>query len=402
MQLVDGKLTFRLALLAFPLFLSVDLTHISTMLDNIVNVWKVVSFLVIAYAYARFSMQRRITVQICIILALLWILLIATLLNNGSLMQYFIIWGGFFGVVLLIELFIQQSPRELLLALKIVLASLILLNMATVVLFPDGIWRTTHNESWRITYEGYWLLGHRNNFGTPILATILACAVSDTVLYKKIRVSTVLISAAALYSVVITWSATSLITTVLAIAIVFVVSTGLKLKVIKPIYLVAGYAAADVGIVFFNIQMLFKDFIEKVLNRSADLTGRTQLWEIVKSKILDNPLIGRGIQRSENNGLTEYNINYVHAHNGELDILYNSGCLGLACYIALVAMAVSRCTKHWRSSCVRLSFLFLILVMVHAITGLFFSSYACMILWLCLNADVLENLTSEMNGRDNE
>lgn len=394
LEVMSKKLVVKLSLLAFPLFLSVDLSYVSNVLDNVINVWKVVSFFIIAYSFVRYSTSHPIRSHLFIFFILMVILFISTLLNEGSLTQYLIVWGGFLGVVLLVELYINASPRELLLALKVVLGTLVVLNAITAIAFPEGIRAVVLDEGWRVTTEGYWLLGHRNNFGTPILGALLACTVSDICTRKKMSFSSAVVAFASLLSVIATWSATSVVTTVLAIVIIVVVAVlKVRLKKIKPIPLVIGYAIIDIGIIMFDVQRNFAYIIENVLHRSADLTGRAQLWNIVKSKILESPLIGHGIQLSENNGLTEYNRNYVHAHNGELDVIYNGGLLCLVCYGALILIAASKCVKCWNSSCVRISFIFLILIMIHAITGLFFSSYACMVLYLCLNSEMLYRLS---------
>lgn len=391
---LNVKLVVQLIFLAFPLFLSVDLDNISSILDNIVNIWKLLSFLLLTVAFIRLSINNKLSAQLIVFVSLLMILLVSTLLMEGSLIQYFIIWGGFFGVVLLAETYIKTRPRELLIALKITLSTLVLINALTVLVFPNGIWTVVQDEGWRLSYEGYWLFGHRNNFGTPILAALLACSVSDIIYYARIKKSTVVIAVASIYSVVVTWSATSLVTTVLALALLVGIIIFGSFKAIRPGYLLGAYALVDIGIVFFDIQNRFAALIKDVLHRSADLTGRSQLWDIVKTKIRESPIFGYGIRTTVDNGLTVYNSNYVHAHNGELDIVYNSGFLGLACYIVLLILAVMKCGKNWDCAAVQLAFFFLILMMVHAITGLFFSSYTCLALWLCLNAETLKKLSS--------
>ena len=391
---LNVRLVAQLIFLAFPLFLSVDLFNISSFLDKMVNIWKVLSFLLLAVAFVRLSINKKISAHLVVFVLLLMILLFSTLLTEGSLTQYCIIWGGFFGVVLLVEAYIKTWPRELLLALKIALSALVLLNAVTVLLFPSGIWTVVQDEGWRLSYEGYWLFGHRNNFGTPILAALLVCSVSDIVFYGRIRKSTVAIAIVSLYSVVVTWSATSLVTTVLALILLFGISLFGGFKAIRPGYLLGAYVFVDVGIVFFDIQNRFAVLIKDLLHRSADLTGRSQLWDIVKAKIWESPIYGHGIRPIADNGLTAFNSNYVHAHNGELDIVYNSGFLGLACYIVLLLLAVTKCGKNWDCAAVQLAFFFLILMMIHAITGLFFSSYTCLALWLCLNAETLKKFSS--------
>lgn len=394
----DRNLVLKLALLSFPLFLSVDLDNISRVLDYFINGWKVISFVVLLAAYVVFSKDNAIRKHMVAFVVLLGILFVSTIVNSGSLKQFFIVWGGFFGVILLVERYMRTSPRELLLATKIVLGFLVVSNAITVLLFPDGVWRVVHDSGWRVTYEGYWLLGHRNNFGTPILAALLAAYLADNLKGVKVGKSTILIAFASLVSVVLTWSATSVVTTVVAILVLVLSYVAPRVGIPKPAFLVSGYVIADVGVVFFDIQSRFSGFIENVLHRSSDLTGRKQLWDIVRQKFWDNPVIGHGVQASKENGLTVINANYVHAHNGELDVLYTAGFAGFACYCYLIVLSMIECAKYWKNNCVRISFAFLILLMIHAITGLFFSSYACFALMLCLNSSILNRMTSYTEG----
>lgn len=53
-----------------------------------------------------------------------------------------------------------------------------------------------------------------------------------------------------------------------------------------------GMNILNVGIVFFNAQMLFANFITNVLHESADLNYRTAIWQIVMAKIAESPVIG--------------------------------------------------------------------------------------------------------------
>lgn len=380
---------WKLVLLIFPLFLSVDLFNISFVLDYCFNAWKIFSFLVLTYLYFKRFLKRAISIQIVILISLILFLIISTLLNEGSISRLLVVWGGFLAVAFVVECFLEDSPREILQALKVTLVILTTLNFITVLMYPDGIWSTSKDLGYGYKIEGYWLFGHRNNFGMPILAALFIYSVYDLKTTGRLSIGFFLLSIEALLSVLLTQSASSIVVTIIAIAISLFVDFKFNLKMFNPFVLLGSYVLIDISIVIFNIQKVFAGFIETVLHRSADLTGRTEIWQIVISKLHETPILGHGIQMPENNGLTVYNTDYVHAHNAELDILYNSGLAGLLCYIVLLAFAAFQCNRYYDDRTVQLAFWFLFLTLVHGITGLFFSSYAILILWCCIKAECL-------------
>lgn len=379
----EWKGVLPIVVLAFPLFLSVDLFNISTLLDDAINAWKILSTALVILLYLnRFIGRKPVSTHILPMTVIMAMLLFSTIANSGSLQRFAIVWGGFFAVGLLVESNIRERPLQLLLALKIVLGSIALINFATVILAPDGLWS---NEA-----EGFWLLGHRNNFGTPLIAALVLAGASDLIRRRRLTVSTFIIGAASIASVLLTWSASSVVAVILTAIAVVLAAFGRKgLKWFKPFPLLITYAIIDIGIVVFHIQDLASDFITNVLERSTDLTGRTQIWDLVFDMIRKSPLIGNGVQLSENNGLTKYNVNFVHAHNGELDILMQGGLFVFIPFVFMMIITARSATKSYDFLPVQILFIGLILVMFRGITGLFFSSYAMLLVFLILNADII-------------
>lgn len=372
-----------LVLLAFPLFLSVDLENVSAILDNIINVWKIMSLAICAFLYVdRILARKPAAAHIIPMLLVMLALLFSTIVNAGSLDRYLIVWGGFFAVCLLVEANINERPLQMMLALRIVLVSLAVFNFATVLAQPSGLWSSDT--------EGFWLLGHRNNFGTPLIAALVVSAAYDLLSRRRLAISTYVIGGIAFASVALTWSASSVVASVLAIVAVLLVALIPRgLRALSPFLLLVTYVAVDIGIVFFQIQQRWSDFIATVLDRSADLTGRTRIWEIVFQMIRESPILGKGVQLSENNGLTNYDSNFVHAHNGELDILMQGGLLTFIPFVIMILLTARNSARFYQSRAVQILFIGLILVMFRGITGLFFSSYAVLLVFLLLNSGTI-------------
>lgn len=391
MQSQNNRGTVPVAFIAFPLFLSVDLDNVSLVLDDAVNVWKILSTVTIALLYVNRLVGRKPTsVHILPMATIMFMLLFSTIMNSGSLERYFVVWGGFFAVGVLVEVFVRERPLQLFLALKVVLSIIVTANFVTVLIWPEGLWTTGT--------EGYWLLGHRNNFGTPLVAAFVIGATYDLLALRRLTLSTLLVAASSFFSIALTWSASSIVAIVLAIGATLIIAFGKRgVIALRPVGLLTLYIALDVGIVLFGIQDRAKEFINDVLERSTDLTGRTRIWEIVFGMIRDSPIWGNGVQLTENNGLTIYNSNYVHAHNGELDILMQGGLMAFIPFVIMVILVTRKAAKYYNHRPIQVLFIGLIVILVHAITGLFFSSYAVLVVFLLLNAGTISDKALELS-----
>lgn len=282
----DRRAAIPLALLAFPLFLSVDLDKFSGTLDSALNAWKVLSAMVLVAMFIHRLMSRKpVSVNVIPMIVIVVFLALSTWAGEGDWQTFVIVWGGFFAVALLVEMTVRDQARILLLALRWVLGAIVLLNFATVVLFPEGLWQAG--------FEPNWLLGHRNNFGSPLVSAIGVSAALDMITRRRLSLVTVGIAAAALASVVITWSASSVVAVFAAALVVLLASlTRHGLIVLRTWAMIAAYAATAIGVVGFRIQEHMGDFIEGVLNRSTDLTGRTRIWDLTLDLIRESPIWG--------------------------------------------------------------------------------------------------------------
>lgn len=77
-------------------------------------------------------------------------------------------------------------------------------------------------------------------------------------------------------------------------------------------------------------------FIQNVLGKSANLTGRTQIWSIIFGFISKKILLGYGYY----NGMIETHLGYGNPQNGVLKLLLDTGVIGLLAYGMLVFAAL--------------------------------------------------------------
>lgn len=97
----------------------------------------------------------------------------------------------------------------------------------------------------------------------------------------------------------------------------------------------------NIGIIFWNIQLLFSNFITNVLHESADLSLRTSIWQLVIAQITEKPWIGHGLNSNTYFaiGAGVASINQA-THNGLLYFWFTTGIIGMV-YICLLYFVAS-------------------------------------------------------------
>lgn len=103
-------------------------------------------------------------------------------------------------------------------------------------------------------------------------------------------------------------------------------------------------------IVFVQIQLtspLIRSFIEDVLHRRADLTGRMGVYNNVSGFMEGHWLLGYGYTSDH---ILEYTSSHwlggiVNTQNGFLQIIYTVGLVGLVLYCALLFMLLKKIEK---------------------------------------------------------
>lgn len=368
-----------LILLETSLFLSVDLSSFSPRIDTLINILKVVSFFIFAATWIAQSFKNKLSTGAVLMIVLTGLIGISTLVNGADITYYLIVWGGFIGVVFLVESIGSRNFCLMISTLRITLSILIIVNCITVIVFPSGLWTEG--------VEGYWLIGHRNSFGPLLITGIAVCAIYDQFNHRSFSPLSVIVYLASLFSTISTWSATSVLTVSAAVGVSLLIIIKPSKRFPNPFAAMLAYAAMDIGIVFFNIQYHLQGFLNHFLHRTASLTGRVQLWAIVKERISEAPILGYGVLRSGNNGLTVYSPAYVHAHNGWLDVMHTGGIVSLITYIGILLLATKAVYKHRTEKIAQLAFACLVIHLIYSITNIFISSYTILILMIIFNLD---------------
>jgi len=105
------------------------------------------------------------------------------------------------------------------------------------------------------------------------------------------------------------------------------------------------------GIVLFFV-LVYRQEVFTFIGKSPDMTGRSGIWKNVLALVVERPLQGwgwvtywiPGIKPFKGLGIV-HGVEYYQSHNVYLEVLFQLGAIGLALFLALLAVAF---VKAWR------------------------------------------------------
>lgn len=250
------------------------------------------------------------------------LILITTIVNNGSIRSIIMVCYPIIGTILLISIGIHKNETSLIIAFAYLFYGLVIINFFDTILFKD----TSSQYS-----TSYYFLGGKNQLAIPF--SVGFCFIK--IYYEKYRTSKLkffLINyfIIILLTGIITKSGTCIISLMVLLGLSYF--KWLK-KILTPLNFFIGYLIFTIGIVIFKIQNYFKFLIVEILHKDITFTRRTIIWEKVLEKIKEKPLFGYGMHVD-----TDYFqitaiypegevLENLSAHNQILHHLYETGII---------------------------------------------------------------------------
>ena len=245
-------------------------------------------------------------------------------------------------VVALVECTWRQNSNRIIGIIGFVLALYCLMDFATIVLYPEGLYTqlTVWNE-WSSSETAYWLLGNKNNRLCWYIGYVMFTA------YRYIRNNS-LINRWKLYlSFIVSIVAMFLINSNTSQVAVILLSGGLlygltsrrvKLNIKSKIIIIA-YTILNLLIIGGDVAGL-TPILQKLFNKSASFNGRTTIWSSIILMIAQKPLFGWGnISTSDMANILNHQ-SFVNSHNQWLDILVQTGIVGFVVFISFFWLVV--------------------------------------------------------------
>lgn len=292
--------------------------------DTISNVFKVMVIAVLGVWFFYFY-QKVSLFFVGIVFFEVWRVL-ATIYCGGNYTSLFLAIFNALAICLVVEMGLKTDPDALLDGASFTLGLFVLINFATIILFPQGMYEFN-------TFTQNYFLGYRNNSIMLIFPAIIFSIVRSLRKYNKLTLSSFVITAVSFATVIIAFSATSVIGMT-----VFTLFLLLALINKMPNFLnIITYLAINIayffGVIILRLQEAFAFIIVDMLGRDLTFTGRTKIWDSALAAFAKSPVFGVG--EIENQASRDL-IGATHAHNYYLDLLYKSGLPGFLIFFAIL------------------------------------------------------------------
>ncbi len=255
------------------------------------------------------------------------ILLISTLFNTRNVRlwftRYILHW---FSLSIYVESLILKCKEKFFDILNVFCLFLIILQLASIIIFPDGIvdLNITHNQT-------IYLLGYDNATTiTMTLGALFTIYHSYRSTKKYLSAPSLIAVIAASLSLILTWSATG----VVAVALLILSISLLHFRKCHKTFNMKNYILlsliAFLSMVILRLQNIFSIIIEGLLHKNLTFTGRTKIWDLALTAFSKKPLLGLGVNT---NNVVYGIIGAFHAHSTFLNIMLEGGIIGFIAYL---------------------------------------------------------------------
>lgn len=258
-------------------------------------------------------------------------------------------------ICLFSELYMNKDKNCYINVTSFVLESYVYINFLTILLFPEGLYRTVSTNN-----PNNWFLGYKNqliNYMLPAMVFVLVnyfCNSEGSKFTKKLRVF--LLYGCSVVTSFVIWSGATLI-----ISFIMIVFVAFHSHFKTSVFNFRNYLIVNIGltvaIVILRLQNLFSFIIVDVLNKDITLTGRVYIWDKTLEYISQNYIFGYGVEEygyrliKMHMGGSWWLTNYaaLHCHCRFLEVMYRGGVILLAIYL-LVLITTSKKLMTYKNS----------------------------------------------------
>lgn len=327
-----SKKTIRYLLIIIPFIPNVlgDVYHNIYLINMI---WKICSFLIISMNYSREVLLRRKASKLFYVGLLdMIMLLISTIINDGSITKYFGYFISCIGLLMLFEFASNKSEeKKLITALLYYLRISLIIDAILLIVYPKGMFGTTGNN--RLTFLGL------DNISVPVVICFLVLSIMfNYSKRKKMDVVAIFDVCLVIFILLFLFSGTGLLAFAVFITFAFV------LKNMKPKkkVMIGLLMCSLIFVYFYFIQdsSVISNLVQLIFGKDITLSGRTVIWYEYLSNIKKFFWLGMGIQ--ETNQAFFYiptMWDYRLAHNEALQHLADGGIVYLTLFIIMILMS---------------------------------------------------------------
>ena len=262
--------------------------------------------------------------------------LISTLIAGEGLNQFVVFSISMLSITMLIELLINKHLKLLISTLFInyfILITVNLIYMISVFGFTINIEENAQSLYNFYTENALVSLLSSVNTTASYLFPALCCSILLMFINTKKNLFAWILIVEIFATVLILWSATSLVGVFLIVMYILFVFNTPHERWINGKMLINIVIALGIGITFFKIQYLFSFIIEDILHKDLTMTGRTNVWNIGFDGFFSSPILGCGFISKT-------------IDNGYVQLLFMGGIIGTIAYFTFLFLALKAFCKN--------------------------------------------------------
>lgn len=389
MNMIEKIFNYKIIvfLLLIPYFKPGYISMNFSTLNNIYNIALIIASIIIIVLY---TSKTKISKFIMVAIIYELYLFIITLASNGDWYQTIINATSTITLCMLIEYYMKVDCKGLFGIMSLLLGTLITANLITIILFPEGMYITRF-------YNNYFL-GYDNIIITYILPALCVSLFYAYLNKGKADLQFYILFIICLSTVIIRWTATNLVM-LFILAIFLIVQRFINTKIFNLLNYLITNIVFTISIVIYKMQYLFSYLIVNILNKDLTFTGRVDIWNRNLEYIKEKPIFGYGIEFEGNRILK--NDGFSHAHNQYLEIIYESGVIGLALFGYLIISIIQKLHKYKNHKFTKIISLFICLIFISMQTEVFRNNNFWIIYIIAFNIDIIINSSKCNRGEKN-
>lgn len=275
-----------------------------------------------------YIIKRQYTVFTIFIVIIYAYLIFITYKTSGDIRTIILTTGNIITVCMYAEISFEKRKERIIVILKYILATYIILNLITLLLFPGG-WYI----SGKVNPQN-WLLGNKNLFIMFHLPYLFCVFLLRDHYKKKFSYVDYIGIGSTIIGTLLSQSSTSIVGVAVFILVYLLKAVWKKTLKARTGIVVTGVLFAI--LIVNDMSYVFSFIIVNILKRNLTLTVRTYVWRQAFAWWSTSPIIGVGIQPTE---IAESHMfGYWHPHCTYMYYLVFGGIVCMALFVVLLVI----------------------------------------------------------------
>lgn len=266
-------------------------------------------------------------------------ILFSTLIHKGNIVRSMIDTVSIVAFVSILFLGIHLNARGLFQVLYRYLIVLMVFNLLTMVIFPKGLSADLYVNS---KVNTLYFMTIDNGNALFLSFCILVMVVYGYMENNVFSIRNIVITLAIILSALLSGSATAVLIICVEVILILIAARTSWIRKIKPKTVFLIYILFIPFLFSLQNNFVVGFILENVFNRSADISGRSLLWEFAIEKIMKQPILGYG--RQTVNYIETWG-GYFSSHNFFLEMMLQGGIVALAGFGFIFNKAINKISE---------------------------------------------------------